>query len=317
MTLATASYCPAPASDSNAGFASLGDIDRLGAAFCAAAHNIATITEVQKYRLFRMRCLKTTLGIVEAAGMPSRALVSVRLKRLDSIRRKINRGENQFRLGQMDDVIGVRVICPDYQTANNLSGRIQSLPDSYRLKDYIREPHPTNTGYRSIHHIIRFQQPLTETKNIHVRFEIQVRSFYQHQWAIWSEHQGEAVKVGFGSEEIKADLRELSNRIALWEERNPCKIQHELPHYTGREDIVVAWRQKHAEPSCHFFQNEVERAVKWLNYMETKYPAERNDALLLVGVAAQGEAKKVLGMTHPLYVANRIIEPEYWMPPKS
>lgn len=317
MTLTRALYCPAPAPDSNVGFTSLGDIDRVGAAFCAAAHDIASITEVQQYRTFRMRCLKTTLDIVDSAEIPSRALISVRLKRLDSIRRKINRSGNQFSLGSMDDVIGVRIICPDYQSVQDLSDRIQSLSDAHRLKDYTREPHSANTGYRSIHHIIRFQQALTETKNIPVRFEIQVRSFYQHQWAIWSEHQGEAVKVGLGSEDLNADLRTLSNRIAHWEERNPFKMQHELSHYTGRENIVVAWRQKYAEPLCYFFQNEVDHAVKWLNYMEAKYPAERNDALLLVGVTTQGEAIKVLRMTHPLYVANRIIEPKYWMPSDS
>ena len=317
MTLTPASLCPAPTLDSNVDFASLGDIDRVGAAFCAEAQDIATVTAVQQYRAFRLRCLKTTLRIVDAANIPPCALVSVRLKRLDSIRRKISRGENQFSLGRMDDIIGVRIICLDYHTVKDLSERIQSLPDSYRLKDYTCEPHPANTGYRSIHHIIRFQQPLTETKNIPVRFEIQVRSFYQHQWAIWSEHLGEAVKVGLGSEEIKAELHDLSNRIAHWEENNPCKTQYELPRYTSGEDIVVAWRQKYAEPLCHFFHNEVDRAVKWLNYMETKYPAERNDALLLVGVTTQREAKKILRMTHPLYVANRIIEPEYWMPPDS
>ena len=317
MTLNAASLCPAPGSDSNLGFASLGDVNRAGTDFCAAAHDIATITAVQQYRVFRMRCLKTSLSIVESANIPSRALVSVRLKRLDSIRRKINRPENNFSLGQMDDVIGVRIICSNYQTIRDLSQRIQLLSDSLHLKDYTREPHPENTGYRSVHHIIRFKQPLTETKKIAVRFEIQIRSFYQHQWAIWSEHHGEAAKLGRGSEEVKANLRDLSDHIARWEESNPRKMQHELPHYTSGEDIVVAWRQKYAEPTCYFFHHKVDDAVKWLNHLETKYPAERNDALLLVGVTTPGEARKVLRMTHPLYVANRIIEPKYWMPPDS
>lgn len=317
MALTSTSYCPAPAQASNVGFTSLGDIDRAGSAFCEAAHDIAIITEVQQYRTFRMRCLKTTLRIVDSANIPSRALVSVRLKRLDSIRRKINRPKSQFSLGRMDDVIGVRIICSDYQTVQDLSKRIQSLSDAYRLKDYTHKPHPVNTGYRSVHHIIRFEQPLSETKNISVRFEIQLRSFYQHQWAIWSELHGESIKVGSGPEEIQADLRDLSDRIARWEESNPRKMQQELPLYTGGQNIVVAWRQKYAEPMCYFFHNDVDNAVKWLNRLETKYPAERNDALLLVGVTTQGEAKKILRMTHPLYVANRIIEPEYWMPPDS
>ena len=55
MTLNAASLCPAPGSDSNLGFASLGDVNRAGTDFCAAAHDIATITAVQQYRVFRMR----------------------------------------------------------------------------------------------------------------------------------------------------------------------------------------------------------------------------------------------------------------------
>lgn len=318
MTVTSASSCPAPAAPAfYADFASLGDIDRAGVAFCADAQDITKVSTVQQYRLFRMHCLKTTLSITESAGIPSHALVSVRLKRLDSIQRKITRPKSNFSLGRLDDIVGVRVICQDYQTAKDLSHRIKSLPETYKTKDYTSESHPVNTGYRSVHHIIRFEQPLTETKTISVRFEIQIRSFYQHQWAIWSEHYGESTKVGRGSVEVQTDLRDLSNRIAHWEEGNPVKKQQELPVYTGGQDIVVAWRQKYAEPTCYFFQNAVDSAVKLLNHLETKYQAERNDALLLVGVTTPGKAKKVLGITHPLYVANRVIEPKYWMPPDS
>ena len=317
VTLMAASLCPVPAPDSKAGFNSLGEIDRAGTAFCAAAQNPLNIIAVQQYRIFRMRCLKTTLSITESANMPSHALVSVRLKRLDSIRRKMGRDKAQFSLGRMDDVIGVRIICQNYQTVCDLSERIQSLPNFYRPKDYIRKPHPTDTGYRAIHHIMRFEQPLTETKNIAVRFEIQIRSFYQHQWAIWSEYQGEAVKVGSGPDEIRTALRDLSNRIARWEENNPCTMQHQLLDCTGGEDVIVAWRQEYAAPTCQHFHDEVDRAVQWVNHLETKYPARRSDALLLVGVTNAGEALRVLSLTHPLYVMNRIIEPKYWMPRDS
>ena len=313
----SASLCPVPVPDSNVGFNSLGDVDRAGTAFCADAHNPSRVTAVQQYRVFRMRCLKTTLGIVELADMPSHALVSIRLKRLDSIRRKMGRDNTKFSLGRMDDVMGIRIICQNFQTVLDLSERIQLLPNFYRPKDYISKPHPANTGYRSVHHILRFEQSLTETRNISVRFEIQIRSYYQHQWAIWSEYQGEAVKAGSGSEEIKATLCDLSNRIAHWEENNPHKMQEQLPVYTGGEDIVVAWKTKNVKPTCNVFHGDVNRAVKWLNYLETKFPAQRSDALLLVGVTNPGAAQKVLSLTHPLYVTKRIIEPKYWMPRDS
>ena len=308
------SACPAPTGGASADFASLGEIDRAGVAFCTNPYDAAAVTAVQRYRMFRMRCLTTTLAIMDEAGPPPRALVSVRLKRLDSIRRKINRGTTRFGLGRMDDVVGVRVVCPSYRNARSMSRRIRALPQSYRLKDYFDVEHPAATGYRAAHHILRFRQPLTETEGINVRFEIQVRSYYQHQWAVWSESLGESVKEGGGTADVRQDLRALSDRIARWEERNPSKMQYRLPVYSGGRDIVVAWRQEAGEPFCYGFLRDVGRAVQWLNYLETKYPAERGNALLLVGVTSPGEAPRVLHLTHPLYTMPRLLAPEYWMP---
>ena len=315
MTLTSA--CPAPAGGASADFASLGEIDRAGVAFCTNAYDVAAVTAVQRYRMFRMRCLTTTLSAVDEAGPPPRALVSVRLKRLDSIRRKINRSATRFGLGRMDDVVGVRVVCPSYRTAHSMSCRIRELTQFYRLKDYLDVDHPAATGYRAVHHIMRFRQPLTETDGINVRFEIQVRSYYQHQWAVWSESLGESVKEGGGTAGVRRDLRELSDRIARWEERNPHRVQHRLPVYSGGQDIAVAWRQEAGEPASYGFLRDVGRAVQWLNYLEAKYPAERGNALLLVGVASPGEAPGVLHLTHPLYTMPRLVTPDYWMPPDS
>ena len=195
-----------------------------------------------------------------------------------------------------------------------MSCRIRALPQFYRLKDYLDVAHPAATGYRAVHHIMRFRQPLTETDGINVRFEIQVRSYYQHQWAVWSESLGESVKEGGGTADVRRDLRELSDRIARWEEGNPRTVQHRLPVYSGGQDIVVAWRQEAGEPVCYGFLRDVGRAVQWLNYLEAKYPAERGNALLLVGVTSPGEAPRILHLTHPLYTMPRLLAPEYWMP---
>ncbi len=250
--------------------------------------------------------------------MPTRALVSVRLKRLDSIRSKIKRCGNRFKLGTMDDVVGVRIICENYHIARELSQRIQSLPDS-KLKDYIT--HPRKTGYRSLHHIMRFDQPLTDKKTIRVRFEIQVRSYYQHLWAIWSESQGENTKIGKGVPvDLLADLLAVSERIAQWEKSNPEELQHHLPDYiAGGHNIVLSWRQQYGLPKIFRFNDEVERAVKWLNHLEYEYPKERKGALLLVGVTSSSKISKVLHLTHPLYMGRRkeTLEPKYWMPPDA
>ena len=309
--------CSVPPANSEIAFASLGDITRAGNSFSAPDHDVDAVRVVQRYRMFRMHCLTTTLNIVDVAqaNMLPRCLVSVRLKRLDSIRRKIGRGEKQFALGQMDDVIGVRVVCPNFQSIFDLSKRIQSLSEFHRLKDYISNSHPAETGYRAIHHIIRFRQPLTEAIDIPVRFEIQVRSFYQHQWAVWSESFGERIKAGLGSKSTKLELKTLSNLIEKWEENHPEKIQYQLPEYSSGSDIIVAWRQAQGESTTSYypFRNDVLRAAEWLNYLERKYPAERGNALLLVGVTTRRDAHRILSITHPSYI-SRVISPEYWMP---
>ena len=158
-----------------------------------------------------------------------------------------------------------------------------------------------------------FNQLLTDNKTIRVRFEIQVRSYYQHLWAIWSESQGENTKIG---KEVPADLPAASERIAQWEESNPETIQRQLPGYiAGRHNIVLSWRQQHGLPKFfRFNDNEVERAVKWLNHLENKYPAERKGALLLVGVTSSEETLEVLRLTHPLYTETN--KPKDWMPPE-
>lgn len=124
-------------------------------------------------------------------------------------------------------------------------------------------------------------------------------------------------KGGRGTEGVRKDLRALSGRIAQWETRNPDKIQHRLSAYSGGRDVVVAWRQEVGEPICYSFLRDVGRAVQWLNYLERQYPAERGNALLLVGVANPGEALGVLHLTHPLYTMPRLVTPDYWMPPDS
>ena len=300
-----------PDADTGAPYANLAVIDRIGTAFCESARDTDRVEEVQQYRSFRMRCLKTTLSIVDACDVPIRATMSVRLKRLDSIRRKIGRVNTNFSLGRLDDVVGVRVVCEDLGTVRGFSKRIQASPHFYRLKDYISEP--AHTGYRGINHILRFRQPVTEEHSINMRFEVQVRTYLQHQWAVWSESHGEAVKLGTGVEGEHENLRRLSREIDSWEAENRSKIQTTLPHYSGGHSIAVCWRVPHGPVTPHLFMNDAQGAVTWLNYLEMTYPADRANALLLVGVADVTEVERLLQLTHPLFTGNRVIDPVHWM----
>lgn len=307
MTATSDSLCLSEESETQ-DLTSLSKIDRIGEAFCQAPQDLQRISAIQKYRSFRSRCIGTTLNVLDDCKVPSHALVSVRLKRLDSILRKILRKNSNFTLGRMDDVIGVRVICQDLSEVSELSERVQNSPYLYRLKNYISTP--AETGYRGIHAIMRFAQPVSSSAQISVRFEIQMRSYLQHQWAIWSESLGESVKLGVGSEREHADLRKLSSQIADWEHKQPDSPQTQLPRYSGGHSIAVCWRSKHGPVTPYLFRNDAKKAVSWLYHLETTYPRDRANALLLVGVAELKQTKKVLRLTHPLYMGLRAIEPK-------
>ena len=314
MTPPAINGCPPP--DRQPPFSSLGAIDRIGDAFCQSAQDLQSIAAVQRYRSFRMRCLTTTLAIVDDCGVPDQATVSVRLKRLDSIRRKLGRVNTNFTLGRLDDVVGVRVICQDLASVSAMSDRIQALSPFYGLRDYITAPAPS--GYRGINHILRFQQPVTAaTRTVHVRFEIQVRTYLQHRWAVWSESHGEATKLGLGADEEHEHLRTLSEEIARWEADNPTTRQIELPQYSGGRSIAVCWRTRHGPVTPYYFHDQVPDAVDWLNYLETTHPGERENALLLVGITDHTATERLLQLTHPLFTGARVPDPKYWMPKSS
>ena len=311
MTADALPGCP-PTAERELRFASLGAVDRIGDAFCRSPQNLLRVADVQRYRSFRMRCLATTLGIVDACRVPARAAISARLKRLDSIRRKIGRAGANFTLGRLDDVVGLRVICQDLSTAREFSARILDSPHFLRRKDYVATP--AATGYRGLHHIIRLEQPVTESAGLNVRFEIQVRTCLQHRWAVWSESLGEAVKLGAGEHEEHQRLRALSEEISRWEADNPDICQLELPPYSGERSVAVCWRTRHGPVIPYYFQGEVQSAVNWLHYLETTYAAERENALLLVGVSEATAIRRLLDLTHPLYTGARVLDPRYWMP---
>ena len=291
-------------------------IDKCGDDFIENSNNPTNVSAVQEYRTFRLNCLTTSLRILTNAGLPPHVLVSARLKRLDSIYRKLTRENTNFKLGQLEDIIGLRVICRSMHEAQELDARLAKLPESYRVFDYTT-PGTKTTGYRGIHRIMAFQQKLNKTTTISVRFEIQIRSFYQHKWAVWSEAHGEDMKLGVymadaEMQESRDELICLSKQIEEWERKNPSTIQHSLAAHAGDVQLTLVWKQKNLTPVFEEFSNDVEKAVNHLTYLETKFPAERNNALLLVGVANPAQAMPVLIETHPLYVVGYVPPPDEW-----
>lgn len=314
MALTAQEQFDCPATDP-ASFTTLGDVNRLGDAFCAKPLAPECLAGVQGYRAFRMQCLATTLRILDACDPPIRSLVTVRLKRLDSIRRKLTRPRAHFQLGTLDDIVGVRVICQSISDVVALSSRIGSSPKNYRIKNYMRNP--AATGYRGVHHIMRFDQPAWAGLSLTVRYEIQVRTCLQHRWAVWSESYGERAKIGQSDAAHHDELRSVASEIARWEERNPARVQEELLPYSGVRTIAVCWRPPRGPSTPLLFHDDVREAVSWLNRLEAAYPARRENALLLVGVVDHADIRRALRLTHPLYVGIRAVHPRFYIPSGS
>ena len=291
-------------------------INKCGDAFSQDSTDLKAFSAVQEYRIFRLNCLNTTIRILNSAGLPQNVFVSARLKRLDSIYRKLTRENTNFKLGGLEDVIGLRIICRSFSEAQKLDARLAKLPESYRVIDHT-QPNTNSTGYRCIHRIMSFQQKLNDESVITVRFEIQIRSFYQHRWAIWSESHGEEMKLGahITSPQMLTDqnkLVELSKQIADWEMENPKQIQHHLTQHVGNTNLICVWKQKNLKPVIEEFSDDIAGAVNHLNYLELQFPAARNNALLLVGVADAAQAEFILKETHPLFADGVISPPSEW-----
>ena len=296
------------------GFASIGEVDRIGSRFVERPFSSKVVERVQQYRRFRTNCLPRMLQIVQQAHVPERALVSARLKRLDTIHGKLSRKGCNFKLGTLDDVIGVRVVCQDLETAFGFSERLQGLDACNKVKNYISDKHPARTRYRGIHHILSLRQPITESAALSVRFEVQVRTYFQHQWAITSESFGEAAKLGQGESEQLKYLRDLSNTIETWEQAHPTDTQHPLLEFDPTENFAVVWRyNSKARPVLQLF-GKIGEAADRVTGLESSFPSKRELALLLVSVTDATSAREVLQITHPLYVLGAVPSPSTWMP---
>ena len=110
---------------------------------CKFSSTPKVLDDIQCFRLFRLMCMKTSLGIVANAQLPDHSVISVRLKRIPSIQRKIERSTTN--LSQVDDIIGLRIICQSFSEAVELSSRMEFVSSHKRTKNYISEPR--NTGY--------------------------------------------------------------------------------------------------------------------------------------------------------------------------
>ncbi len=303
-------------SDKKELFQSIGEIRRASDEYRSNQQNPVAIETINQYRRFRLNCVQTSLALLRQASLPDRVFVCARLKRLSSIYRKLKRNERleiKSSVNEMDDIIGFRIICQSYSDAMQLGKRMGDI--GARIKDYLQDTHFTGIGYRSIHAVIRFQQPFWE-RHVTSRFEVQIRTWYQHRWACWCERFGERAKEGFPcatskEQEIRRGLLELSHQLKMWEETHPHIEQHTLLQVSDLYNVAVAWYSDDGSLGYDPCMSDMALASSLLSYLETQ---ESIDSLLLIGIVDQQNLRELLRNTHPKFMTREALDPHYWMP---
>ena len=147
--------------------------------------------------------------------------IKSRIKTPASIYEKLRRKNLPFTeesiVKNLDDVAGIRVICPfigDIYTMANLISS-QDAITVLKIKDYIQKP--KDNGYRSYHMIVEI--PVYFSDQVRpVRCEIQIRTIAMDFWATL-DHDMQYKKKVEDAEEIMRELRECADIIHQTDEK--------------------------------------------------------------------------------------------------
>ena len=115
-------------------------------------------------------------------------------------------------LNNLDDVAGIRVICPFIDDIYMVAEKLISQDDITLIeaKDYISHPKPN--GYRSLHLVIETPVYLSEKKEL-VHVEVQIRTIAMNFWATL-EHDLKYKTDSVVSADLAQQLKDCAETIA-------------------------------------------------------------------------------------------------------
>lgn len=154
--------------------------------------------------------------------------IKSRLKRLDSIKEKLERKELPFTMDAVEehihDVAGVRVVCSFVDDVYLLADALLKQDDITLLekKDYIANPKPN--GYRSLHLIVTVPIFLEHEKRL-MQVEIQLRTIAMDFWASL-EHQLRYKKDFDFTEYMAKELQDCADLSAQLDARMDSLREH-------------------------------------------------------------------------------------------
>ncbi|WP_161626923.1 RelA/SpoT domain-containing protein [Sulfuricella denitrificans] len=226
------------------------------------------------------------------------ALLSGRLKRTDTIIRKLRR-EKTMKLSSMDDIVGFRIIVSTRAEQKKVVDCLSNGLSVKAIKDYVDSP--PASGYRGIHIIGAAETFLSGNREpTRFTYEIQVRTFFQHIWSTTSESFGEQVKEGGGSLEQREYLDSFSKKVVLFEENNPDFVQDEglVPDGKINYFVVNFDKSKGVLIKTQMFYDAIVKALEYYQYLENLLSKNLNNEVTLLAVP-HGEER--LRITHLRY----------------
>lgn len=158
--------------------------------------------------------------VQQARAVDADAIVAGRIKRMSSLRKKLQR--SRINLWDIQDVAGVRAVMPNIQAVDEVVARFRDGRSKHLLKrcdDYVSQP--KESGYRSQHLMMRFQGDDAAFRNRSV--EVQVRTRNQHSWATTLEAvglmRGEDLKGSLGDSDWLRFFALMSSEFAHVEDQ--------------------------------------------------------------------------------------------------
>jgi putative GTP pyrophosphokinase len=142
-----------------------------------------------------------------AKQLKSQFVASFRLKRQESIINKLRRKQAHYKLGELDDIGGCRLIVKNLEDLHKIISIIQAddqlgQKNITKEKDYISKPE--KSGYRSYHYLARIHDPSDSSRNY--RIEIQIRTFLEHYWATALETFSEISGINLKDPEVLSTI---------------------------------------------------------------------------------------------------------------
>jgi len=147
--------------------------------------------------------------IRDEKGMDPVEHMLARIKEEDSMREKCRRKglpeTTKSALEDIQDAIGIRVVCSFLDDVFTIKDALKALPDTevVKEKDYIRHSKPN--GYRSYHMILK-------VRGFYV--EVQLRTISQDTWAALEHHLKYKKELNGNTELIASELKRCAEELA-------------------------------------------------------------------------------------------------------